>query len=505
MADLRPYQADAVASLRDSVARGARAPLLVLPTGAGKTVVAAHLIRSAREKNKRVLFLAPRRELVHQTCEKLAQVDVVHGVMMAGERRSFIPDVQVACIPTLHRRAIVDERIELPRADLVLVDEAHLSIAKTTRSIVDHYANQGATVIGLTATPCRSDGAGLGTVYDHLLEGMTVRALTDQGFLVPARYFVGSTADLTGVQVQAGDYNQKQLGERVNDVTLIGDVVENWSRLASGRQTFVFSVNISHSMNLCRQFQELGIAAEHLDGHTPNDERAAILSRLRSGETQVLTNCDVMTYGMDFPPVSCIVLAKPTKSIARYFQMLGRGLRPFPGKEDCLILDHAGSVEQIGFYDDAMPWSLDGTEKIQDRLNGTERSEPEPITCGDCGASFRPARACPRCGAEQGGRYERAIEAHEADLREIDRQRRIADPEQWNSDDRRRFYGELKAIALERGYKPGWAAHKFKAKLGTWPSGLDHIPPVEPSVRTRAWVKSQQIRYAKSKDRRAAA
>ena len=494
MATLRPYQSQAVEALRRSLAQGHRAPCLVMPTGSGKTIVAAHLIRAAVDKGNRALFLAPRRELVYQTSDKLQGVDVHHGLLMAGERRDLFAPVQVGCIPTLHRR-VADERIDLPRADLVLVDEAHLSIAKSARNIIGLYADQGAAVIGLTATPCRADGAGLGQIYDDLVEGPSVAKLIDQQHLVPARYFVGEKPDLEGVKVQAGDYNQRQLGERMNKVELIGDVVQNWARIARDRQSFVFAVNVAHSMALCSEFRALGIPTEHLDGKTPREERAAILERLRTGETQVLTNCEVMTYGVDFPPVSCIVLAKPTKSIARYFQMVGRGLRTYPGKGDCLVLDHAGAVNQIGFVDDPMPWSLAGEEKVQDRV-AQQRSEPEPITCGDCGAEFRPARECPNCGAEQGGRYAKAIEAHDAELREIDRQRRLADAKQWTTDDKQAFYSELLAIAEERGYKQGWVAHQYRKKLGTWPRGL-YDEPEPPSLETRAWVKSQLIRYAK--------
>lgn len=495
---LRPYQSTAVKNLRSSLAKGKRAPLLVMPTGSGKTHVAAHLIRAAVEKGNRAMFLAPRRELVYQTSDKLSGVEVEHAVIMAGEPRCLGPRVQVACIPTLYRRAIQAERLRLPPAELVLVDEAHLSIAKQASTIIERYAEAGAAVIGLTATPCRADGAGLGLIYDELVEGPSVAELTDEGHLVPARYFVGEAPDLEGVKVSMGDFNQKELGIRANEVTLIGDVVQNWARLACNRQTFVFAVNVAHSQALCSEFQAIGVRAEHLDGSTDNDERAAILGRLRSGETQVLTNCEVMTYGVDFPPVSCIVLAKPTKSIARYFQMVGRGLRTYPGKSDCLVLDHARSVRDIGFVTDPMPWSLEGKDRVQDRISGT-RKEPEPITCGDCGIEFRPARVCPYCGAEQGGRYERAIEAHEAQLLELDAQRKLADVSSWTMADKRQFFGELKEIARRNGYKDGWVAHKFKAKLGVWPNGI-HAPPREPSLETLAWVRSQNIRYAKRKD-----
>jgi DNA repair protein RadD len=490
---LRDYQSRSVDDCRLSLAQGNRRPCLVLPTGAGKTVIAAHMIRAASAKGNNALFLAPRRELVYQTSEKLAAFGVEHGVMMAGEPSTMFPGVQVGCIPTMHRRCIQGNK-PLPRADLVLVDEAHLSIARTTREIIDRYVDQGAVVIGLTATPCRSDGAGLGQIYDTLVEGPTIAELIAQGYLVRPRYFSGKAPDLDGVRVQAGDYNQRQLGERVNKVELVGDVVSNWARLAQGRPTIVFSVNVAHSMALAENFQAVGIRAEHVDGRTDNTERAEILKRLHSGETEVLCNCQVATYGLDIPPVSAIVLARPTKSVAAYFQMIGRGLRTFPGKSDCLVLDHAGSVANMGFVEQDMPWSLDGKEKVQDRIS-SKRSDPDPITCGDCGYTFPPERTCPNCGADQGQRYSKAIEAHEATLQEIG----TGDSAPATMEEKRDFYGELKSIAVKHGYADGWIAHKYRAKFGVWPNGLKGEPPRPASIATQAWVRSQNIRFAKSR------
>ena len=489
---LRDYQTKSIEDTRLALAQGNRRPVVVLPTGAGKTVIAAHMIRATAAKGNNALFLAPRRELVYQTSEKLQTFGVNHGVLMAGEPSSMFPAVQVGCIPTMHRRCIQGDK-PLPRANLVLVDEAHLSVARTTREIIDRYVDQGAVVIGLTATPCRSDGAGLGQIYDTLVEGPSIAELIAQGYLVRPRYFSGKAPDLKGVRVQAGDYNKKQLGERVNTVELVGDVVENWARLAQGRPTVVFSVNVSHSMALAENFQAVGIRAEHVDGRTDNQERAEILQRLHSGETEVLCNCQVATYGLDIPPVSAIVLARPTKSIAAYFQMIGRGLRTFPGKSDCLVLDHAGSVANLGFVEQEMPWSLDGKEKVQDRIS-SKRSDPDPITCGDCGHTFKPERECPNCGADQGQRYSKAIEAHEAQLQEIGKGETTVSME-----DKRQFFGELKAIADQYGYADGWTAHKYRERFGVWPNGLKDEPPRRPSVATRAWVRSQNIRFAKSR------
>lgn len=498
---LRPYQTAAIADLRTSFAQGNRSPVLVMPTGSGKTLVAAELTRSAREKGSKVLFLAPRRELIFQTSAKLTAAGVRHAIVMAGEPVSLTAPVQVACIPSLHRRAIASDRMPMPLADVVIVDEAHLSISRTTRDVLAKYPK--AVKIGMTATPSRADGRGLGEVYDHMVLGPSVAELTAQGFLVPARYYAGSKPDMDGVKIVRGDYDAKQLGGRADNTVLVGDVVSNWARIAGDRKTVVFAVNRAHSRHLAERFSEIGIRAEHLDGQTENEERADILQQLRSGQIQVVTNCDVLTYGWDEPSISCAVLARPTKSIARYLQMVGRVLRPADGKTDCIVIDHAGAVEDIGFVDDEMPWSLDAKGKIQERREAKQKAEPKPLVCGDCGSTFKPAKHCPDCGAEMGSKYTQAIQSIDEDLTEVDRARRRKNRE-WTPAEKAAFYGELRQYAADHGYKSGWSDRKYQERLSVWPNAYKHAPLKQPTPETLGWIKHSQIRYAKSKARKAA-
>ena len=224
MTTLRPYQTAALDRLDASLAAGKRSPLIVAPTGSGKTVLAAEIIR---RRGGNCLFLAPRRELVHQTCRKLDDVGVPYGVLLAGDDRlNLYRPVQVASIDTVFARVVRRERVVLPDFGLIVVDEAHLSITKPRLGLLARWPD--AIRVGLTATPIRKDGRALGMVYDDLIEVATPAELIVQDFLVPARYFSVSEPDLSRVTTVAGDFHQGQLAAAMNQARLVGDVVDHW-------------------------------------------------------------------------------------------------------------------------------------------------------------------------------------------------------------------------------------------------------------------------------------
>ena len=303
----------------------------------GKTLCAAEIIRRCIEKGKRVLFLAHRREIIRQSQNKLQDAGMSPGIIMAGEDREYDAPVQVASVQTLWARAFRKTKMDLPAADLLIIDEAHISASATYQKIIAAYPH--AVIVGLTATPCRSDLRGLGDTYTSMTKTASIRELTEMGFLVPVRYFAPTVPDLLGIRMTAGDYNKKQLEERMDKVNLVGDVVENWARIAGNRLTVVFASGVKHSIHLRDAFRSAGVAAEHIDGDTPKDERDLILERLAAHEIQVVTNCAVLQEGWDMPVVSCCVLARPTKSVGLFLQMAGRILRPSPGKQDACIAD----------------------------------------------------------------------------------------------------------------------------------------------------------------------
>lgn len=494
---LRDYQEEAVNGLRTSIGSGKKKPILLSPTGSGKTIMATSIAKSAIQKGKRVLFLAPRRELIYQCSRAFTKNHIIHGIIMAGVRMSPSDRVQVASFDTLHARAIRNEIIDLPEADVIIVDEAHLSIADTKQAIIRRYPD--AIVIGLTATPARSDGRGLGEIYDDIVHASTVRELTLAGYLVPVRYYGGTQADLDGIKKNKdGDYQEKELGGRCDNPKLVGDIVDNWLRLAGDKSTVVFCVNRAHSRHVRDEFLRNGIKAEHLDGETPLEERKQILERVESGETQVLCNVFVATFGLDIPRLECAVLARPTKNISLYLQTAGRILRPFEGKEEAIIIDHAGAVHEHGFVDDDFAWSLDSAETVQERTirERREKGEPKDITCGSCGTIFAGQRECPSCGHEMIPKSQE-IPIYEADLIEIVTGNKAN--RSYSYDQKADFYGQLRGYAKAKGYKEGWAAHKYREKFGVWANDkrVKNAPATPPKEEVINFIRHLQIKNAK--------
>lgn len=494
---LRPYQAQCLASVTALVANGTRRILLVAATGSGKTVLAAALARKVVAAGHRVLFLAHRRELIGQASGKLYAAGIDHGVILAGHPSRPYAPVQIASIATLHARAVRSSIMDMPAADVVIVDEAHHVRARTYEQILDAYP--GAVVVGLTATPCRGDGRGLGNAFDEMVEAPSVGELIRLGFLVPTKVYAPNTPDLKGVAVARGDYVESQLAERIDTPKLVGDLVEHWHRLAERRPTVVFATGVKHSVHIRDEFRRSGVVAEHLDGTTPNDQRDAILQRLARGEIDLVTNAAVLVEGWDSPSVSCLVLARPTKSLGLYRQMVGRVLRPAPGKTDALILDHAGATLAHGFAEDPIEWTLATDEKAHNPTQKAREAGQQPrlTTCPECHAIRQNGEPCPACGWQPRKRGS-AVEVADGELVRFDRtgpKRNVPTP-----DEKRRFWAQLAWIGDERGYKPGWAAHKFKEKFGHWPPRIPIIPEApEPAVR--AWVRSRQIAYAKARAR----
>ncbi|WP_321336519.1 DEAD/DEAH box helicase [Breoghania sp.] len=414
---LRDYQAEIIRGARSAMAGGAQSVLCEAPTGAGKTALSAFMAASTSRRGKRVVFGVHRRELITQTAKTFEKVGIPFGIIASGftgDRRQL---VQIASIPTLSKRL---DWYGTP--DLYVIDECHHAGAKTWADIIERYRTEGARNVGLSATPERLDGTGLGRWFETMVRGPSTAWLIEQGYLSPYEMYAPAAPDLAGVRRTGGDFNRGQLEKKMNGVSVIGNAVEHYRRIADGRRAILFCVSIKHSLAVVDQFRAAGIRAAHIDGLS--DDRDALIRAFTRGEIQVLSSVDLVSEGFDLPAIEVAMMLRPTHSVGLYIQQVGRVLRPVyadgfdlttqAGRLDAIaagpkpiatILDHAGNSRPKsaggrghGLPDDVREWSLAGRERKQ--CVGDDGDEPA-VNVRQCPTCFRvhaPAPVCPKCG-----------------------------------------------------------------------------------------------------------
>ena len=426
---LRPYQIEAVRA-----AEGAKRIVLCAPTGSGKTVIAVELIARELAAGRRVLFAAHRRELIRQPFCKLIRYGIdpdLIGVIMAGipSGRVITPGgdsdaelwraharykpsapVQVASIDTLRNHETP------PEFDLLLIDEAHRSLAKSYVDLI--AARPDARVVGLTATPVRGDGRGLAEVYDDLHVVAEYAELAAAGYLVTPRVWSsGQLPDLSSVRVRGSDYDPTQLSAACDRPELVGDIVAHYQRHGNGAPCLVFAAGVEHSKRIVEQFCAAGYVAKHVDGSTKSSYRDQAFDGLATGKVQVVSNCDVATEGTDIPCVKCVISARPTMSVRVWMQQCGRGSRPHDGKFPFVILDHSGNATRHGLPQMAREWSLSARPK---RSAKKSAQLPPAWTCNRCyGVNEITATECGECGAERPAATKREIVERAGELVEL--------------------------------------------------------------------------------------
>jgi superfamily II DNA or RNA helicase len=452
--DLRPYQQAAVDGVRDSFRAGRRRPLLVAPTGSGKTVIFSFVTASAAAKGNRTLILVHRAELLEQCHRSLDSMQVPHGLIAAGLTPDRSQLTQVASVQTLVRRF---DRVIPP--DLIVIDEAHHATAGAWASVLSQYPQ--ARVLGVTATPARLDGKGLGQVFDDLIRGPEVSDLIDKGFLARPVYYAPKTVSMDGVRTVAGDFNRAEVAERMDKPTITGDAVTHYRKYCDGQPCVVFCTGIKHAEHVAQAFNASGYRFKVIDGTLSKEERAKRVLDLSSGNLNGLVSVDIVSEGFDLPCVSAAILLRPTASLSLHLQQIGRVLRPAANKPRAVILDHVGNCRRHGLAEEVRDWSLDGIKRRAKR--GPQDDVADTRQCPECFAVHTPSPTCPQCLHV----YEikdRIPDVVEGELEEL--KAREAVKQRKREQGTAQTLEDLIKVGKARGMKNpyGWAHNVFKAR-----------------------------------------
>jgi len=481
MFQLRPYQDDGVGEIRNSYIEGYEAPLYILPTGGGKTVIFNFVARNSASKSKRVLILMHRVELIRQTIKKLQEDGIIPGVINPKFTPNPLAPIQVGSVQTIWRRT---ERMQPP--DLIIIDEAHHATASTYTKIIEAFPN--AKILGVTATPERTDGTGLGVNagghFDTMIMGPQIYELIQEGYLVqPKHYMPSNSIDFSSFHHRMGDFVKSELEDAFDKPHITGDAVSHYRKLAYGKPAVAFCVSISHAEHVAKEFRNAGYRSWSVDGKTDERKRQWLINGLGNGKVDVLTSCDLIGEGVDIPSIFACINLRPTESLSLYIQQGGRALRPIyaPGydlstkegrlasiaaseKPHAIILDHAGNALRHGLLDEHRPWTLDGKKKSSYSGASKEGENVRVLQCEKCYNVHKPLPFCPACGHKY-AIQSREVEVKEGTLKEISEQEKVALKRQrMKEQGQANSYDALAELGKKRGYKPGWAKHIAKAR-----------------------------------------
>lgn len=435
--NLRPYQSDLFNAMRHSLATGHHRITCVAPCGSGKSVIIQQIIHSAALKNNTVLVLCHRREIIDQLTERLAPY----------------PNATVGMVQTITRRLN-----QTPEPSIIIIDEAHTAKSASYMRILEHFNRSYA--LYFTATPQRTDGKGFADIADDMVDSVSVRWLIDNGFLTPFEYYAPKTLlDASQLTVTAGEYDSKQATALLEKPKIYGDVLTCYRKYADGLKTIVYCSSVEHSEKTAQAFNDAGITAAHIDGKTPKQTRADIIRKFRTGEITVLCNYSLIVEGFDVPDAGCVICLRPTQSLIVHIQSVMRCMRIAPGKDRAVILDMVGNYERLGLPDDDREWSLNGRDK---RTRHKTENTVKARVCENCFRTYSGSGAvCPYCGHNNGKTRAEIERDEKAELERITAENR---KQKRMEVGRARTLDDLKRIARERNYAPGWAYQMARAK-----------------------------------------
>ena len=465
---LDPHQERAVLGVRESMQSGNNRVVMEAPTGTGKTVIALAMISLAAERGVKVGVITSGRQLIYQMARKAEEAGLNYSVLLANSKYEWNPDAQCLIISkdTLVARW---GKVSWRQPAMYIVDECDVCISEQWLKVL----KRSPRTVGMTATPVTGQGEGLGFLYSDMVKVAPYSALIKSGRLVDipeGNVFSPYRPDLVGGKKSGGDWNQGWLAGRMNQQRLVGDIVSHWSRLASDRPTVVFCVNKAHTAAVCEAFTSAGIPAEFIIDETTQYERDQIFQRTESGTTKVIVNCATLTRGWDLPCISCAVLAKPTKRLRLYLQMVGRILRASPGKQDALLIDHSGCVWEHGWPTEDREWSLEGGEPTPNQESSGEQGEKPERQCPQCSLVLPGYRSeCDHCGWKRLQRGQ-MVESEDGTLRSLTKRKRSK-----QEDRQKKWTGLLYGFA-RTGKTYAAAASVFRREAGVWPDAANVFP-----------------------------
>lgn len=453
----RPDQIQVENELRQAI-REHQSVLVQCPTGWGKTFLGTQIAQGASRKRNRVIFSVHRKQLLRQTAVTFDQFGLQYGYIAAGMPANPFANVQIASIDTLRNR------LDKWPADLLVVDEGHLAAAPTWLKVIDHYRQQGAKIIVLSATPSRLDGKPLRGVADHMVLGPSVKWCIENGILSDYRAFAPQRPDMSGLHVRGGDYINSELDEVFDEPKVTGDAIRSWRQFANGKRTIVFCYSRERAKRLCDAANQDGIGSVYIDGETK--DRETPIKAFADGRARWLINVGLCTEGFDLSaqvgrdvPIEAGIFMRPTASLALARQMIGRVLRRKP--EPAIIIDMVNLLAQHGMPEQEPEWTLDGFQSSA--RTGTRTIAT--MTCEQCYACQTPTMRCRYCGhmREVDGR---TVTEEEGELAEIDvrAMREFEKRELRKEEGMARTLQDWQRIAAQRGYKPAWAHFRYEAR-----------------------------------------
>ena len=492
---LYPIQEFILSELRKTMGYHKRV-VLMAPTGLGKTQIAIEIIKRAKAKGKKCCFVCHRITLVDQTSKALNLQGIHHGVLQ-GNHPDFFPDrdVQVCSIQTLAKRKIYD------KFDIFFFDEIQVFFKQHIEII---NRNKEAFFIGLSATPFTK---GLGKYFSSLCNPVSLKDLIAQKILKSFDIYGPCSIDLTNVKTVAGEWKKDDLEKAADKPKLTADIVATWLKLAKNRKTIVFSSGVSHSAHLEKEFLKHGIKAVEVNGYMKKDSTKLeigakqIIEDFKNGKYQVIISVEMLVSGFDVTDVSCVVLATSTKSMMKFSQAVGRGLRKHEGLENCIVLDHGSITERLGFPDDFEFIELDDGKHLEAKNKKKEKVKKLPKRCPSCDF-IKPAGVsrCPKCGYQTKNLSE--METAKGELKKLKRKDTKL---KYTIEAKQSFLNQLNQYAYEKGFKKsngvyGWSLYQYEDKFGSRPANFMNWDLREKiGSEVENWVKYTKIRYLKGK------